>query len=169
MAPRRILIAFLWMITLSAHSVAYDEQMLKSVVIYKLSLFVTWPDPPKNFLICTFSDQQMVVFQKNIAHQKRKGALIQLKKVAVKEQNFSLCHILSFEGLPPEEAQNLLSSMQDKSILTIGHGDHFAKNGGMIGLFLKDGRVKFSINYTASKKAGLSISAKVLPLATEVY
>jgi hypothetical protein len=46
--------------------------------------------------------------------------------------------------------------------------DNFADNGGMIRLLIVEDKVRFEINNTVAKKAGLNISSKLLSLAVRV-
>jgi hypothetical protein len=53
-------------------------------------------------------------------------------------------------------------------ILTVGEGESFARNGGIINFALKNGNVRLEIDLTAAKKAGLTISSKLLAVADVV-
>jgi hypothetical protein len=51
-------------------------------------------------------------------------------------------------------------------VLTVSDLDHFAENGGMIGLVTTDdNRIRFDINQTAVERAGLKASSQLLQLA----
>lgn len=53
-------------------------------------------------------------------------------------------------------------------MLTVGDSEHFAEEGGMIGFFLEDNKVRFEINLGAAEQAKLKISARLLALAKTV-
>jgi hypothetical protein len=57
--------------------------------------------------------------------------------------------------------------LNDANILTVSEGetDDFIKAGGMINLVIVDNKIRFQINDNAAKKAGLTISSKLLSLA----
>ena len=55
--------------------------------------------------------------------------------------------------------------MKGAPVLTVGDGDGFARGGGMIGLFVEDGRMRFAINPNAAQRAGLRLSSQLLKLA----
>jgi hypothetical protein len=59
----------------------------------------------------------------------------------------------------------MLDEVKGAPILTVGDGDAFASGGGMIGLFVEDGRMRFAINTEAAHRAGLRFSSKLLNLA----
>jgi hypothetical protein len=50
----------------------------------------------------------------------------------------------------------------------VGEADHFVQDGGMIGFFLDDNKVRFNINLDAAGRAKLKISARLLALAKTV-
>jgi hypothetical protein len=50
----------------------------------------------------------------------------------------------------------------------VGELEHFAEQGGMIGFFLEEKKVRFEINVGAAENARLKISAKLLALAKTV-
>ena len=63
----------------------------------------------------------------------------------------------------------LLTSVEALPILTIGDGENFIRDGGMIQLVKVEGHIRFEINLDAAKSAGLKISSKLLQLAERVH
>jgi hypothetical protein len=53
-------------------------------------------------------------------------------------------------------------------ILTVGEGENFIHDGGMIAFVLENRRVRFSINQSAAENAGLKLSSKLLNVAKPV-
>jgi hypothetical protein len=53
-------------------------------------------------------------------------------------------------------------------VLTVGEGETFTREGGMIGLVIDNRRVRFDVNQTAAERAGLKISSKLLSVARDV-
>jgi YfiR/HmsC-like len=52
--------------------------------------------------------------------------------------------------------------------VTIGESDSFTERGGMIGLIVDQGRVRFDINLAAITAAHLQVSSKLLALGRTV-
>jgi hypothetical protein len=52
--------------------------------------------------------------------------------------------------------------------LTVGDERGFVDEGGMIALRVVDGRVRFDVNVTAARRAGLRLSSQLLQLAMSV-
>jgi hypothetical protein len=50
----------------------------------------------------------------------------------------------------------------------VGDTEHFAADGGVIGLVIEANKIRFEINLEAAEKANLKISARLLALAKTV-
>jgi hypothetical protein len=61
-----------------------------------------------------------------------------------------------------------LARLQGSSILTIGESDGFARLGGMIGLVVDQGRVRFDINLAALAGARLKASSQLMEIGRVV-
>ncbi len=53
-------------------------------------------------------------------------------------------------------------------ILTVGEHEQFARNGGIINFVLKNDNVRLEIDLAAAKKAGVTISSRLLAVADVV-
>ncbi|ACS79000.1 YfiR family protein [Maridesulfovibrio salexigens] len=62
----------------------------------------------------------------------------------------------------------VLNKVSGKPILTIGQSPEFLRMGGMINLVESGSRFKLQVNICAARKAGLTISSKLLNLS-EIY
>jgi hypothetical protein len=62
-----------------------------------------------------------------------------------------------------------MRSLEGASILTIGDTAGFARQGVIINFYLENRKVRFEINAAAARRAGLTISSKLLKLAGAVY
>jgi hypothetical protein len=61
-----------------------------------------------------------------------------------------------------------LANLEARAVLTVGEFEHFVQEGGMIGFFREDNKVRREINLTAAEHAKLKISARLLALAKTV-
>ncbi len=62
--------------------------------------------------------------------------------------------------------QEILQSVANQTVLTIGNSSDFSDQGGVIGFYLQEDKVRFTINLTAAHTHNLKISSKLLRLAT---
>jgi len=70
--------------------------------------------------------------------------------------------------LPPTEAEiidDVLAGSGWNPLLTVGDSAGFCRQGGAIGFFLEDGKVRFEINVAAAERRGLRVSSSLLRLA----
>jgi YfiR/HmsC-like len=80
---------------------------------------------------------------------------------------------------PPQVCQALFVSRPEKDIgkilpglgpgvLTVGEGESFIRDGGMIAFVIENRRVRFEINQASAENAGLKLSSKLLSVAKQV-
>lgn len=66
------------------------------------------------------------------------------------------------------ELRKDLAALDKSAVLTVGDQPEFLKRGGMIQFVLEGNRVRFEVNLTAAKKAGLNLSSELLKVASAV-
>ncbi len=100
-----------------------------------------------------------------IAGKEINGHPVQFKQLA-SPADAATCQILFISKSEKSRLSKILDGLHNTSVLTVSDLDNFVDNGGMIYLFLDDQRhVRFQIDNDAAKKAGLTISSKLLELA----
>jgi hypothetical protein len=75
------------------------------------------------------------------------------------------CQILFISPSEKSHFTKLIDQLHNSAILTVSETDQFIDDGGMINFVIVDKKVRFQINNDAAKKAGLTISSKLLSLA----
>jgi len=75
------------------------------------------------------------------------------------------CHILFISAKEAGRVKDILSAVQNRSILTVSDMRNFTNAGGMISFFTKDNKIKLMINPAAARAAELNISSKLLRVA----
>ena len=81
---------------------------------------------------------------------------------------FDACQLLYFGGVPERDWHRALESLTHASVFTVSDAREFAERGGMVGLRMDNGKMRFSINPAAAQRARIALSAKLLGLATLV-
>ena len=76
------------------------------------------------------------------------------------------CQVL-FVNRPEKEFLNLVPSL-GPGVLTVGEGQTFVKDGGMIAFVIENRRIRFIANQTAAENAMLKMSSKLLNVARDV-
>lgn len=147
-----------------------QEHQIQAVFILNFTKFIEWPPgslgpPYSTFNICILGEDPFG----SALDQVVSGEVVYGRKMAVRridrQPEPGFCQIL-FVG-PHEEDSRLLSRL-GPGILTVGEGQSFVRNGGMIGFVLENRHVSFEINRRAAEAAGLQISSKLLTVAKSV-
>jgi len=76
------------------------------------------------------------------------------------------CQVVFFSSTE-KDVPKTLSSL-GSGILTVGEGERFLRDGGMIAFVIENRRVRFDINQTVAAKAELNLSSKLLSVARTV-
>ena len=150
-----------------------SEYKVKAAFIEKISEFVDWPDgafsgPDAPFVIAIAGADPFGRYLEDLARNGTiKGRAVVLRHLRSGEAP-GACHVLYIAGGEYERLPGLLAAA-GRAVLTIGDGQKFAAKGTHVGMYLKGGRLRFEINLEASRKSGLKLSSKLLPLAAAVY
>jgi hypothetical protein len=157
----------------SAQGSASTEYQVKAAFLFHFAQFVDWPSE-------TFKDAGTPLTYCTVGGDPFRGALeaslsgkaIDGRWVRVlhfkETQEIQGCQVL-FIGIADKKfISATLANLKGTPVLTVAESDHFAQDGGMIGFFLEDNKVRFEINLNAAERAKLKISARLLALAKTV-
>lgn len=156
----------------SAGERAASEYEVEAAFLYHFAEFVTWP--PEAFA-SPFSpltigivgeDSLATALATSTRDRKVNGrALRVLHPDAASATELTQCQMIFIGAGERRRLPEILATLQNASVLTVSMSDRFLQAGGMINLFMEDRKVRFEINDTAARKAGLKISSKLLSLA----
>ena len=172
--PRWVLaaasIAGLWAASAFA---AAPEYQLKAVFLFQFSQFVQWPDAAfaqdgAPFGVCVLGKDP---FRRYLDEAVR-GERVNGRPFAVKRfqhvDEVAGCQILFIEPSSTLSLESALTELQGRSILTVAASRAFAEHGGVIEFATIDNKLRLRINPQAARAANLTISSKLLSLATLV-
>lgn len=149
-----------------------DEYHVKAAFLFHFAQLVRWPpsapsDSPSSFLLCTVDDDPFHGDLENTLAGKQIGSrTIHIRHV--KYNQINECTMLFIGKNEDSHLKDLLASLGNAPILTVGEADDFIDAGGMIQFLLEGNRIRFSINRRAAEKANLTISSQMLLLAKRV-
>ena len=164
-------------LTVLAEEDPIAEDTLKAVYSFKFAMFADWPDSKLSNNATTLG---FCIVGKNPFGR---SALEAIEGKQVKEKSLRIeffesgllpddalndCHILFVSQSETIRLRNILKSLRHRPILTISDIEGFSSQSGMITLIKSDDRIQFEINLSAIKRAGLSLSSKIIELATLV-
>ncbi|MFK5925564.1 MAG: YfiR family protein [Desulfuromusa sp.] len=150
----------------------YGELQLKAAITYNVAKFVKWPaetfsETSTPLVVCVMGNSKVAS-----AFESLEGQFLGQRRIHVNYlKSISDCqggHVLYIANSKDYLVNEALTALQGKPVLTVSDIESFASRGGMISLLKVRKNIRFAINLDASKSAGLQISSKLHPLATEV-
>lgn len=144
---------------------------LKAAFLMNFVKFAEWPAGAvargQVFTFCVAGDQS--VFKEVSLSIKRysRPNLMTVVYVDLAEP-LPVCHMVYFGGPDLQAARRVGESLQGAPVFTVSDMRGFAEAGGIAELWLDKGKMRFSINAAAARRAHLALSAKLLSLATLV-
>jgi hypothetical protein len=155
----------------SAQDSKPSEYQLKAAYLFNFAKFVEWPNaafsaPSSPLVIGVLGENPFGDLLENTVH----GKTLNGHPLAVREiralNEITNCHVLFISTSEQKRVTDILKSMQNAPILTVGEMDRFTESGGMINFVWVDKTIHFRINDVVAKNAGLKIGSKLLGLAT---
>jgi len=140
------------------------EYEVKAAFIYNLAKFVEWPaDANTTIDLCILGDDPFGSVIDVI-----QGKPVREKNIVIKRikslQQLKTCQILFISNSEKEHLPQILDALGSSNVLTIGDTEEFAQRGVIINFYVEQDKVRFEINLESAKRAGLSISSKLLKL-----
>ncbi len=145
-----------------------DEQRVKAAFVYNFARFTVWPAHDSSaFRLCiigdVFSTEAFDALNGKSVHDKP-VEIIHIDAPTVSDG----CDLLYISGSHAARLDELVSQFGGQPVLTVSSIDGFIDHGGIIGFRIIDNKVRFEINVSAATRAGLSISSRLLSLASRV-
>lgn len=148
---------------------AATPEEIKAAYLYQFLKYVEWPakNAPQTEVVICLLDASGVY---RILNQKA-GTVVEGKRIVVKQasrpEGVGTAHLL-FVGESYSDVEKIIKTFNPRGVLTVGESSGFAKKGGMIGFVIPEDTVQFEINWGEAKAQGITISSKLLQLATIV-
>jgi hypothetical protein len=149
------------------------EAHVKAVFLYNFTKYVDWPatafaTTTTPITIGVYGENPFGEDLKNVVVGKSVGG----RTVAIRQMdgtgNLAQCQILFVGRSERTHISEILATVKNLAVLTVGESDSFAENGGIINFVKKDDRIRLEINLQAAQQANLRISSKLLSVADVV-
>jgi len=159
----------------SAFSMAEDRQMteyrVKAAFLYNFSRFVTWPKRAglnKGFFnLCVLGEDPFGKLLDVLSGKYIQNDWLEIKRLDSLDEDHA-CQIVYVSQTVASDLEDIMSTLKNQPVLTVSDIGGFTSRGGIIQFKLDNNKVRFDINIDAAKRAGLTISSKLLSLATVV-
>ncbi|WP_320008098.1 YfiR family protein [Maridesulfovibrio sp.] len=143
------------------HRLTATQPQLQALFIKKITKYVL--DPEKRKISSNSPVTVAAVAPKKISRFFKNQDRFKLVRWPDEESN-----VLFIDIDNPRIIAAVLNKVKGKPVLTIGQNPDFLRLGGMINLVESGSRFKLQVNICAARKAGLTISSKLLKLS-EIY
>lgn len=171
--------AVLWLHALPVNSsyaqasTADREYQIKATFLYHFLQFVEWPDDafaddsPQIVVGILGEDPFGAALDEVLAGKTIRGKELVIRRYASPEE-VAHCHLLFVSASEEDRLPDVLQSLRQHPVLTVGETARFTQHGGAIKLFEFKNKVRFEINLEVAQRARLKVSSKLLKLAKVV-
>jgi hypothetical protein len=144
------------------------EPVVTAAILISFAKFTEWPAdvlaPDARLVVCV--TDPLVAAALSAMPAQTVGTHPVSVSVVTPEPAPRACSLLYVSGLAPRRLSTLAGALRNVSVLSIADSEEFTKSGGVVRLYVADGRMRFSVNVTAAERARLRLSSKMLALAT---
>jgi hypothetical protein len=156
----------------SLGSAESSEHLIKAGYVYNFAKLVEWPAAPKGQPIVIGvlgNDDFATVLSRAVEGKRVDDRPFEVRRLKSKDFRECGCRMLFVAASESARIDEIIQFQNSASVLTIAEAPDFAKRGGIIALTLEDSKVRFAVNVDAAAQASLTISSRLLTLATIVH
>jgi hypothetical protein len=173
--------AMLWILALSPLSPAagaeqpvYDENRVKAAFLLKFVQFIEWPQEAfqqsGGTLVITVagSDAVQAGLVQLLADRAGQGRPIVVRPLKTAD-DAARTHILFIGADAKSQIEQYRASMGGRPVLVVTDSLNALERGSMINFLTVDRRIRFEIGLDNAEKVGLSVSSRLLSIATRIH
>ena len=144
------------------------EYQVKAAYLLNFTKFIEWPsaepaDSP--FTVCLIGDDPFgPALDRTIQGESVNGHKVVVQRTG--RGTTKGCQLI-FVSKSEKNIREFLNSL-GPGVLTVGEGESFLRDGGVIAFVLENRRVRFSVNLSATRNERLNLSSKLLAVARSV-
>ncbi len=156
-----------------ANAPAHTEYEVKAAYLYNFGRFIEWPQnsaasQESEFAICVLGhDPFGPALDATISGEKIGGKNVVARRIS-KAQEAAGCRVIFITPAKGGQMKGILAALGNSGVLTVSDMPMFVDDGGMVQFVMTDERVRFEINLTAARQAGLNLSSELLKVAAKV-
>jgi len=155
-----------------------EEYKVKAAFVYNFTKLIQWPQTAfdseeENFKIVVFGDEYLKESFQTIDGKISTGRVISIQYPDPKANDYKKMLVESqivfiSRHMRLEQVLQILSSIGDRPVLTIGEAKNFSRAGGIIQFFTRDEQLHFEVNLKKAEAHQLKFSSRLLKLAVLV-
>jgi hypothetical protein len=147
---------------------AYPEPSVKAAFLLRIAEYVQWPAPPAgDFVIAVLDRGDMADRLQALVTRPLLGRPVRVRRVRTFEEAVG-AQMLYVGNDRRRNLRSLLQSFPARGLLVVSDQQDGLAAGSTINFLLADGRVRFEVSLEAARRAGLTINAALLSVATRV-
>lgn len=162
------LVAMLALVRTGLDAQAVTQPALRAAFLYNFAKFAEWPAdslPTGSLTLCVIDDSAVEgALTELVGNSTINGRMVAISRNA-SGARLRACHLLYVGEAPAGRAAAILDELLGAPVLTVSNGDDFIRLGGIVGLFVEDGRMRFAVNPDAAQRANIRLSSRLLQLA----
>lgn len=149
------------------------ENQVKAAFLYNFARLIDWPADSSarkdgSFRIAVLGDDALALALARVVEGKDVDGMPLVVERVYNASDVGECHILFVAASQDRFLEEVFDTLGDRPVLTVGETDRFARLAGMIRFEIIDGRLRFEVNLDAAQEPGLSISSRLLGVASAV-
>ena len=149
------------------------EYRVKAGFLFNFPQFVEWParafrDASAPIVIGILGDDPFGRYLDELVAGEKIGERPLVVQRFRRVEDIADCHILFISHSEAGSFEKIFARLRERSVLTVGEDDGFARIGGMVRFTIENNKVRLRINRATAEAGGLTISSKLLRLATLV-
>jgi hypothetical protein len=153
-----------------SRAAGYSVPQVQAVFLFNFAQFVKWPpkayaDAGTPLMIGVLGANPFGGELDKVVRNESVGGRRLAVRYSRRVEDLKNCQIVFISKSEAGRIRSILTTLQAVPALTVSDIPGFCEQGGMINFVLEAGRVKFSINTSPARSAGLQISSKLLRLA----
>lgn len=178
---RKVLLARLLVLTAFACALApcapaaapFEEYQVKAVYLFNFARFVDWPpevfrDAAQPMTICVVGSDPFAGYLRDaIRDEQVEGRSLALREVR-RDEPIDHCNLAFVSRSETGHFDTVLAQAAKQHVLTVSDIPDFVRAGGAIGFETRESHVRIQLNMDAAHAAGLTISSKLVRIASVV-
>jgi hypothetical protein len=145
---------------------------LKAAFLFNFVKFVEWPAdapaPGMALRVCVANEPDVARELTGLVGTQQIGGRSVLVIRTAGDTVLAQCQLLYVGAASLQNARKATEPLKAQPVLTVSDTLGFAEAGGVIELYVENGRMRFAINLAAARRAHLVVSSRILTLARVV-
>jgi hypothetical protein len=140
---------------------------IHAAMLFNFIKYVQWPNEgePGEFVVGVIGDDNVYNTLSSWYNGKAKGSKKYVIKKLTSADESSTCQVVYVGKSKNKEFENIKTSIEGKSILTITDGNGLGQKGSCINFKVIDGKLKFELNQATLTSSNLKVSSQLSSMA----